>query len=263
MPPQENYFAGDEVAARYHRVRPSFHAQVAERIRRFVEVGAGAGRFVHALDVGCGSGHSSLALAEIAGQVTAIDPSPSMLKHAPERRNIRYRLASAEQLDQLDFADGAFDLVSAASALHWFDQDRFYPQCRRVLSAAGLLAVYNDHFTSHMQDVPACKHWMRTRFARQFPHPKRGMRDIDESQAARYGFSVAHRCSFNHLVRFSREQLIAYLLTRSNTLAVLCRPGQNLRSVTGWLDGELATIVPDGCIGSFVFKCNLWLLRPE
>lgn len=254
LPPAPNYFSSAEVAARYSRVRPFFHAEVAERLRGL----AGVERFGKVLDVGCGSGQSSIALAAIAAQVTAIDPSQEMLNQAPPRPNIRYQLGVAEQLD---FAAGEFDLVSAGCALHWFDQERFYAQCRAVLPESGLLAVYNDHFTTHMQDSPGCRHWMRTRFAKQFPPPRRGMRDIDERKATESGFAIAHRGWFNHLVRFSREELIAYLLTRSNTLAVLSRGDQTQRSVLDWLDRELAPIVPDGAIGAFLFKCNFWLMR--
>jgi SAM-dependent methyltransferase len=239
-------------------VRPFFHAEVAERLRKF----AGVERFGRVLDVGCGSGQSAIALAAISGQVTAIDPSQSMLDLAPPHPNIRYRLGFAEHLGlAAEEGAGEFDLVSAGSALHWFDQDRFYPQCRQVLSATGLLAVYNDHFTAHMQGSDACKRWMRTRFAKRFPPPRRGMRDIDELQAAKFGFTVAHRSSFSHLVPFSREELIAYLLTRSNTLAVLARGEHTQPSVIEWLDRELAPLVPDGSTGSFIFKCNLWLMR--
>jgi SAM-dependent methyltransferase len=240
-------------------VRPFFHAEVAERVREF----AGVERFGRVLDVGCGSGQSAIALAAIAGQVLAIDASQSMLDQAPARPNICYRLGFAEELgaEALNPEAWKFDLVSAGSALHWFDQEIFYAQCRLVLAEAGLLAVYNDHFTAHMEGSVACKRWMRTRFAKRFPPPKRGMRDIDLLQAAEYGFTVAHCSSFSHVVPFSREELIAYLLTRSNTLAVLARGEETQASVADWLDCELAPIVPDGATGSFIFKCNLWVMR--
>ena len=253
-PAHANYFNSTEVAARYAKVRPFFHAEVAERVREFAAVE----RFERVLDVGCGSGQSSIALAAVAGQVTAVDASQSMLDQAPAHPKICYRLGCAEQLG---FEAGKFDLVSAGSALHWFDQERFYGQCREVLAEAGLLAIYNDHFTAHMEGSVACKRWMRTRFAKRFPPPRRGMRDIDLLQAARSGFTVAHHSSFSHLVPFTREELIAYLLTRSNTLALLARGDQTPASVSDWLDRELAPIVPDGTTGSFIFKCNLWVLR--
>ena len=176
-----NYFNSAEVAARYARVRPFFHAEVAERLRDF----AGVERFGRALDVGCGSGQSALALAAVAGQVIAVDASQSMLNQAPAHPNVCYRLGFAEELiAELDPEAGKFDLVSAGSALHWFDQERFYAQCHEVLAEAGLLAIYNDHFTTHMEGSVACKRWMRTRFAKRFPPPRRGMRDIDLLRAA-------------------------------------------------------------------------------
>jgi SAM-dependent methyltransferase len=253
-PTLPNYFTSSKVAARYTQVRPFFQDEVAERLLRF----SGAVRFQRALDVGCGSGQSSIALAAIADQVIAMDASQGMLDHALPHPNIRYQLGVAEQLN---FAPEEFDLVSVGSALHWFDQDRFFAECRNVLAPAGVLAVYNDHFTAHLQDVVACKRWMRTRFAKRFPPPRRGMRDIDELKAIAGGFTIAHCSSFSHLVPFSRDEFIAYLLTRSNTLAAIRSGKETERSIVDWLANELAPIVPNGVTGSFIFKCNLWMLR--
>jgi ubiquinone/menaquinone biosynthesis C-methylase UbiE len=249
-----NYFANSEVAARYVSSRPFFQGEVVERIRRVT----GVQRFRRALDVGCGSGQSSVALASLADHVIAIDPSESMLEHAPRHPRITYQLGFAEQLN---FSAADFDLVSVGSALHWFDQDRFFAQCRNVMAPDGVLAVYNDHFTAHMQQTVACKRWMRTRFAKRFRAPRRGMRDMDEPKAARYELSVTHRSSFDHPVPFSREEFITYLLTRSNTLAAIQSGKETHQSVVDWLDHELTPILPDGLTGSFIFKCNLWLMQ--
>jgi hypothetical protein len=107
----------------------------------------------------------------------------------------------------------------------------------------------------------ACTRWMRSRFVKNFPPSRRGMRDIDELKVTQAGFQVAQRSSFTHLVPFFRPDFIAYLLTCSNTLAVIHSGKQTLPSVADWLDAELAPILPDGITGSFLFKCNLWLLR--
>jgi SAM-dependent methyltransferase len=330
---QSNYFTAAEVAARYATARPYFHAEVAERLRSF----AGVERFALALDVGCGSGQSAVALAAIAEKVIAIDASAEMLRHATPLPNITYRVGLAEELESICIAGGSaapplpaagawgnaalplpaagawgnaalplpaagaggnaalplpaagawgnaalplpaagawgnaalplpaagawFDVITAGSALHWFDRDRFYAQCHRVLRPAGVLAVYNDHFTSHMEGSVACKRWMRTRFAKRFPPPRRGMRDIDEQQATACGFAVAERSCFDHRVPFTREQLIGYLLTRSNVLAAIARGREDQQTVVTWLDRELAPIVRDSATEIFIFKCNIWLLR--
>jgi primosomal protein N'' len=72
---------------------------------------------------------------------------------------------------------------------------------------------------------------------------------------------VVHRGSFSHLVNFSRQEFIAYLLTRSNTLAALAQERETESATVDWLEAELSAIVPDETSGSFIFKCNLWLMR--
>ncbi|SRR6266702_293734 len=249
-----NYFTDTEVAARYTKVRPFFHQGVIKRLSEFT----GTTHHRRALDVGCGSGQSSIALASVADHVIAIDASQEMLSHAPARSNINYQLGFAEELN---FAVDEFDLISVGSALHWFDQHRFFSQCAQVLVPSGVLLIYNDHFTAHLQGVVECKRWMRTRFAKRFPPPRRGMRDLSEQIAAQCGFEVAHRASFSHLVAFSRPEFISYLLTRSNTLAAIHSGKEAHLSMLEWLDKQLAPIVPDGVIGSFIFKCNMWVMR--
>ncbi len=227
---------------------------MAGEIRSF----SGLSRFSRALDVGCGTGQSTVALAEIADLVIGVDLSQEMLDHAQPRPNLRYQLGAAEQLV---FDDGEFDLVSVGSALHWFDQSRFFAQCHRVLSATGLLAVYNDHFTTHMEGVTPFSLWMRTRFAKRYPAPVRGMRDMDEGKAVEAGLQVAHRSSFSHVVPFSHNELIAYLMTKSNTLAAIHGGKEAATAVSHWLSEELSPFLPRGATGSFIFKCNFWLLR--
>ena len=57
-----NYFSHASVAERYAKHRPYFHPVVMERLRRFT----GATKFGRALDVACGTGQSTRALAELA-----------------------------------------------------------------------------------------------------------------------------------------------------------------------------------------------------
>lgn len=49
----------------------------------------------------------------------------------------------------LPFADGSVDLLTAASAAHWFDPPRFLAEASRVLKPRGCIALlgYSDHGT--------------------------------------------------------------------------------------------------------------------
>jgi SAM-dependent methyltransferase len=98
------------------------------------------------LDVGCGAGHASFAMARGgAGRVTAFDPSEAMLAvveregAARGHRALDTRTGSAEALP---FADDTFDLVvTRFSAHHWAHVPRALAECARVLKPPGRLVV--------------------------------------------------------------------------------------------------------------------------
>ncbi|CAD6562609.1 class I SAM-dependent methyltransferase [Paraburkholderia sabiae] len=93
------------------------------------------------LDMGCGAGHASFAVAAHAGSVVAYDIAPQMLatvaSAAAERgfSNIRTQQGAAEKLP---FADASFDwVVSRMSAHHWHDVPLALAEVRRVLKPGG------------------------------------------------------------------------------------------------------------------------------
>jgi SAM-dependent methyltransferase len=93
------------------------------------------------LDLGCGAGHVSFAVAPHAQAVTAYDLSREMLATvtaaARERglENIGTQQGAAEALP---FADATFDwVVSRFSAHHWHDVPRALGEVRRVLQPGG------------------------------------------------------------------------------------------------------------------------------
>lgn len=246
-----NCFASQVVAQRYARVRPQYHPLAVSWICE----AAGSARLGRVLDVGCGTGHSTIALAAVAESVIGVDPSAQMLALAPKAGNVSYRQCSAEEMD---FAPKSFDVVVVASAMHWLEPKSFLGQTRKILTPTGFLAIYNDHFTATMLNQPECKHWLRSRLFKRFP-PLRGLRDLDVAAAAAEGFSVAAQGSFNHTVRYTRREFADFLLTRSNTLVKIFNGHESADSADQWILDELAAFVPlEG--GDFLFKCNLWLL---
>lgn len=97
------------------------------------------------LDLGCGAGHASFAVAPGASAVTAYDLSARMLevvaRGASERQlaNLTTRQGRAEQLP---FADASFDLVvTRFSAHHWMDVPAALQEVQRVLRPGGKLVV--------------------------------------------------------------------------------------------------------------------------
>lgn len=101
------------------------------------------------LDVGCGTGSLTFALAETSAvkQITAIDLSPVFVQ-ATARRNTDSRI-SVLQADACDlpFEDGAFDRALALLVLHFVPEaGKAVAEMRRVVRSGGVVgAVVWDH----------------------------------------------------------------------------------------------------------------------
>lgn len=99
------------------------------------------------LDLGCGAGESSVALALAGAQVAAVDLSPGMLE-------LTMRLARRHGVDQLitvhcmpgedlDFPNDSWDYVYGRDVLHHTDLRRSIPEIARVLKKGGL-AIFTE-----------------------------------------------------------------------------------------------------------------------
>ena len=56
------------------------------------------------------------------------------------RHQVSFRVSPAENLSFCD--DNSVDLITVATALHWFDLDKFFAEVKRVLKRNGVLAAY-------------------------------------------------------------------------------------------------------------------------
>jgi SAM-dependent methyltransferase len=100
------------------------------------------------LDLGAGSGSLTAALASAGHRVVAAEPSRAMLAELVSRglKGLPVVQAAAEALP---FAAGSFNLVTVATAFHWFDASSALPQIASVLRTGGRLGlVWNSRTES-------------------------------------------------------------------------------------------------------------------
>jgi ubiquinone/menaquinone biosynthesis C-methylase UbiE len=124
-------------------IQSAVHAAGADldALRAFVQTQ----RFARVLDLGCGGGHASFAVADHVGQVTAYDLSPDMLNAVAKEAQVRglsNLVTEQGTVEALPFADGSFDLVvTRYSAHHWHDVPQGLREARRVLKPGGRAMV--------------------------------------------------------------------------------------------------------------------------
>ena len=229
-------------ADRYAAGRPYHHARTLRRAL----AGPVPGR---ALDVACGTGLSTRALAELGIPAVGLDVLPGMVARARADTGLPYAVAAAESLPA---GTRSVDLVTVGSGVHWFDQDRFAAEAARVLRPGGLLLLY-EHAGPALPVEPTFLDWLRGTYLRRFPSPPRGTMAAD---FAGPGLFVPERTDrWPDEVPMTRPQFVAYLATQSNVA------GEPLERVRAWLDAELAPFLPGDRPRPVTFQASYRLLR--
>jgi SAM-dependent methyltransferase len=125
----------DAAAGAYASGRPGYPPEMAAWIAQRAGLAAGS----PVLDLGAGTGELTRILLGAGLDVTAAEPSPPM-RAVLESRFPDLRVID-ERAERLSASAGAFELVTAANALHWFDPARAFPEIGRVLKEGSCLAV--------------------------------------------------------------------------------------------------------------------------
>jgi SAM-dependent methyltransferase len=102
------------------------------------------------LDLGTGPGQLAIAFAPYAGDVTAIDPEPEMLRIAAEQAaqvGVRLNLLEGNSYT-LDGSLGPFELVTIGRAFHWMDRPRTLEVLDKLIQPAGAVALFSTRHPS-------------------------------------------------------------------------------------------------------------------
>lgn len=121
-------------AAHYSAYRPPLHSLILGKIPL-------NGRSRSAgLDVGCGTGHSAIALAKYCTMVYAFDRSLLMLGRAAKDHRVSYFGAAAEQLP---VKNNTVDIVTLAGSLFYVNPHATGEEIRRICSRNAEVIVYD------------------------------------------------------------------------------------------------------------------------
>ncbi|MFZ0042101.1 MAG: class I SAM-dependent methyltransferase [Solirubrobacteraceae bacterium] len=147
---------GGEVADLYARYRHGYPPEIVAAVSD--TFGLGAADVV--LDLGCGTGQLTLAVAARVRAVIGVDPEPDMLavaRRAAERsgvRNVSWILGSDRDVPELarGLGDGSLAAVTVGQALHWMDHRALFTRARSLLRPGGGIAILANGTPLWLQD---------------------------------------------------------------------------------------------------------------
>lgn len=126
----------DRVADDYDRIRPGYPASLVDAA--CTTAGSRPGSRV--VEVGCGTGKLTVALAERGLRVEAIDPGPRLIGIAERRVGdlpVRFHLA---RFEDVELPERSFDAVFSATAFYWIDPSVGWTKAR-LLRPGGVLSL--------------------------------------------------------------------------------------------------------------------------
>jgi ubiquinone/menaquinone biosynthesis C-methylase UbiE len=127
----------DRIPEEYDRVRPSYPDELVDRACSVAGLGPGS----RVVEVGCGTGKLTVALAERGLRVDAVDPGGNLVEIARARvpgSSVRFHVA---RFEDVELPSGAFDALFSATAFHWVDPDVSWSKAARLLRPGGVLAL--------------------------------------------------------------------------------------------------------------------------
>jgi len=249
-----NFFEPDWVAPRYAASRPDVASAVAEHLRALLHLEKPLGT---ALDVGCGTGLSTLPLRAISERVVGVDLSPSMLHEADRGHGALFARGRGEVLP---FSAHRFALVTIGCAYHWCETARFLDEILRVLEPSGHLVIYDCYFFGDSPGPNPLFEWLRDEHWPRLPRAARNpLPELGCFDDPRFELVDSRRLEF--FVPMTRERLITYLTTQSGAVAAVESGDRSLEDIEVFLRTGLSERVPEEG-ARFRFGGPIWVVRP-
>jgi SAM-dependent methyltransferase len=224
-----NYFASSETARRYEQFRPAVHGV----IHTWLAAAGAAGPYRSAIDIACGTGHSTVPLLSLAQRVEGVDSSAEMIAIATAK-GLTARVANYDNLP----AD-AYDLLTVCMAFHWFDRAQAVKAFCKASAPEATWLIYNFWLAGHSTDK-AFNAWYQGWYQDHFPSPQRSTPHFIPAPEDSALVLVTHDQG-TLKVPFDRPSLIGYLTTQSN-VDVRIREGLSFGEAQALIDSTMPVV---------------------
>ena len=151
-------------------------------------------------DIGAGTGILTKPFLDLGYSVYAVEPNEDMFRELNQKlshyQNIIFLKSSAEKTN---ISALSCDAVVVGTAFHWFDKEKFYAECRRILKNnkyVAILRIANN--TKADKQIDKIKHYSE--------------QDLNEAKAFFGNGFLEHIC-FEYSQSFDEERYINNLLS--------------------------------------------------
>jgi SAM-dependent methyltransferase len=203
---QSNPFSTE--AAEYAHLRPTYPDDLFAFLATLVP-----SRDV-AWDCATGNGQAATHLAGYFERVVATDESGEMIAQATPDPRITYRVAEAEDSG---LEDHSVDLVTVASAIHWFNLERFYAEVNRVVKPGGTIVAWTYYTPVFGNDIDAIIYRLAHDILGAY-WDERVHYVVDEFHDLPFPFESIEAPRFQTNMRWNMQDLLAYFKTWSSSL---------------------------------------------
>ena len=122
----------------YDAGRPDY----PERVFDLLVTRCGLGPGSRVLEIGPGTGRVTSRLVAAGARVVAVEPDEALAEHLAKTMDPAAVTVIHGTFEEATLIDGTFDLVVAAMAFHWVDQEVGLPRLHRLLRPGGWVALW-------------------------------------------------------------------------------------------------------------------------
>ncbi|HNB81550.1 MAG TPA: class I SAM-dependent methyltransferase [Chitinophagaceae bacterium] len=177
-----------------------------------------------AWDVATGNGQSAAMLSPHFSEIYASDISREQLNHAITKPNIHYHLEEAEFCS---LPNDSVDLVTVATALHWFNRPKFYEQAQRVMKANAFIIAWSYGGCRIDTAIDEIMDEFNFRYLYAYWHEAARLNWDDRYASFDWPFREIDFPSFTATAEYHLDELMNYMFSWSGVQEYMKREGKN------------------------------------
>ena len=165
-------------------------------------------------DCATGNGQAARSLSKNFTHVIATDSSSEQIVRAVQRENIVYKIEEAEHSS---LKNNSADLVTVATAIHWFNIPEFYKEVHRILKPGGIFAVWGYAGCNVNPELDLVLDDFAFNTLKNYWRPETKLNWQDKYETINFPYPLTAAPQFKAAARYNFNGLLNYLNSWSAT----------------------------------------------